>query len=219
MFRNRRSPGRKLARLSLIGVFFVAAVCGMGLNAGASPYGFDAGAPEYLPDSQDHWFCYDQTVPSGDRPRYASAMDYLDLATSMYDQYATSCGTSTDIVFAHNSPICVPDFGCSGIRGYTPCDRWIGAYGLCDKFIVYVDPLYIFTKSGGFNGPPGLFDNNFAATIRHEIGHTGGLSHHTGGNADAMISGQVSTSWAYLGYASHDICHINNFLTGVPASC
>ena len=173
--------------------------------ASAGTYPLQVAPYQYLPDSTDHWYCFDASVPSGSRSRYTSAMNNLDAVTLMSAVYTPTCGTSTDIRYLEASPI--PYF--SGTRGVALCTLATGYLGLlCDHYDVIVDPGQVWVDNGGFAGDPTQLDTNLHKTIRHETGHTAGLT-HTQSVANVMISGQVTNLAAYLQYRDHDICHIN----------
>lgn len=181
---------------------------GIAAPVSSTPYGWDPGAPQVLPDSTDHWFCFDSNVNAGERQRFRDAMQYLDSATAMYDVETGTCGSATDIIYRYSTPI--PGF--PGARGYDQCTVHTGYLGLlCDQNVVWVDYLQVLSESDGTHP----FEINLHKTIRHETGHTAGLSHHDTA-VDAMRSGPIPFDWGYFSYSTHDICHIQTFF---GASC
>ncbi len=171
-------------------------------STAATPYGWQPGAPDLLPDDYSHSMCFFNVPTGNDQSRWLAAMAYLDDATSMTD-LAQSCLTTTDIVAVYQTPIAP----FPGSRGVTQCTTWINTF-VCGQMRVTVDIWQIGLEATD----PTNHDLNIHKTVRHEIGHTTGLSHHIGG-ADAMISGAVATNWSFLAYTAHDIHHINCLCT------
>ena len=167
----------------------------------ATPYGWAPGGPNMLPDSTGHSFCY-YNIPAGtDRARMVDAMEYLDSATNMYDVYTASCFTSTDVVFVYQTPIPIPGIG--NARGFTDCRSFVNNF-FCDQARVSIDIWQIGLEATD----PTNHEMNIGKTVRHEVGHTVGLSHHPPGT-DAMSSGAVPSNWSFFWYTAHDIIHIN----------
>lgn len=167
-------------------------------TASATPYGWDSGAPQILPDSTDHWFCFDSNVNSSERGRFRDAMEYLDSASLMYDVETGTCGTSTDIIYQYATPIPAAP----GARGYDSCELRTGYLNLqCDRNPIYIDYSQILSESDASHP----FETNIHKTIRHETGHSVGFSHHST-YVDAMRSGPVVFDWGYYSYSLHDIC-------------
>ncbi len=75
----------------------LAALLGLAGPASADDDGYPVGSsPLRYPDSAGHWYCYRNVASGTDQGRMSTAMGILDNQTDMYDQYAESCGTSTD---------------------------------------------------------------------------------------------------------------------------
>lgn len=186
-------------------------------TAAADPYG--SPNPGLYPDSKDHWFCFDASVPASERPRISASMSYLDDRTNMYDVYTASCGTSTDVVWVYGSPIIVDGYS---YYGYTTCAVWVyEPWGVCDQFWVLVDQPLHFARTVACGSSGTVYDLNLITTIRHELGHTAGLSHaaYTGppcdyqpGGNDAMTSDFYAfVTYDYVDYNGHHRDHINAF--------
>lgn len=206
---------RSAAMLPIIAVAMIlvsATTIGDARPAGATPYGIEPSGPGYVPDSIDHWYCFDGSISAGvEANRFYNGMDYLDTATTMWDVASSYCGTATDVVFRYQNPIAEAP----GARGFAPCRvrfGFLNAY--CDRGDVIVSNGQVFIENGGFGGDPATLDLNLHKTVRHEIGHTAGLGHS--GGVHALESGPVPYNWGYLAYLVHDICHINNRFGGPP---
>lgn len=120
-------------------------------------------------------------------------MSLLDDTTVMYDQYTGTCGTATDVVWvrddAHADPYGNP------VRGANYCVRW-SYWSVCDQYWTVVNQLEIFYNSATYSPGSDLganFEINMIKTIRHELGHSAGVS-HSPTTSDAMRSGWVSTN-------------------------
>lgn len=189
----------------------VAIAIGHGTPAGADDWGYsndDGNGPVQVPDSLDHAYCFDASVPSSRRPVYTGSMAYLDDTTAFSD-VAVSCSSITDVAFYE------ADLG-SGIRGYSPCQKWV-TWGVCDRTNVYVNAAEIFRNTGACGGGQPRFDVNLITTIRHEIGHTVGLHHIPAVGAlcgppagdDAMTSDFTPVSLDWVDYNAHHVAHMN----------
>ncbi len=87
-------------------------------------------------------------------------------------------------------------------RGKAPCEDYDNGY--CDQYYVTLDPAQINVGS----------NDDADKTVCHELGHTVGLTHGSGGGDggtdDCMISGErPSTNSQYERYSSHHKEHIN----------
>mgnify|MGYP001302668969 CR=1 FL=1 len=204
--------GRRLRTWAfrVVSALAVAAMATSIQPASGTPFGVDPGGPGYLPDSQDHWFCFDGSSPTGtEANRFYSGMEYLDSSTLMYDVASSYCGSATDVIFRYQSPLAEAP----GARGYAPCRVRTGYANLfCEQGDVIVDVPQIWLDAGGWSGDPNTFELNIHKTVRHEIGHTAGLGHSSG--VHALESGHVPYNWGYLAYLAHDICHINTLYGG-----
>ncbi len=174
---------------------------GGGTTVLADPYGWPN--PGYTPDGYDHGDCY-SSVPSADQFYMAEAMEYLDSRTNLYNYHSSTCGDSTDVVWV---PSDLP-----GSRGAAVCARWASyEYRVCDQFWLQYDTAQIYSETltyntDGDNG--GNFYANFRKTLRHELGHSVGLS-HSNDRGDAMETGWVPTQLRYVTYDDHHRDHIN----------
>jgi Peptidase M66 len=194
--------------IGLLALVLVATALVVGsLPTGASPYGADPGGVGYYPDSTDHWYCFDSSVPGANRARYDSAMANVDAQTVMYDVVAGSCGYSTDVKYYEANPIPFVD---PNTRGWAPCHHTV-IYAFCDQVLVFVNPAQIWIENGGFGGDATQFEVNYHKTIRHETGHSIGLGHWNG--VHAMESGHVPINYGYIFYNAHDVCHVNTFFS------
>ena len=177
-------------------------------SAHASDYGPEIPAPN-LPDSADHYYCFDSSVPTGERYRYDGAMQNLDAQTAMYDVKSSTCAWATDVHFFE-----VGFGGIGGAAGVWSCPN-VAWYDdrVCEQADIQVAPANIFVANGGFNGDPAIYQHSYNKTIRHETGHSAGLDHYNTDGPHAMYSGLVqSTSSSYLSYRAHDTCHIDGWI-------
>lgn len=176
----------------------------------ADAYGYPN--PGYVHDSLDHWYCFDSTFVNN-RAYVNDAMGYLDATTNLYDVYTPTCGTSTDAVWIN------VDLG--GPLGYTPCVRWVNqATHVCDQFWVIIDEAAHWDAVAYCGGDANQLVGNYVISVRHELGHTAGLSHFAPYGAicgdvnplanDAMVSDWVTGNpWPYVVYSTHHIGHVN----------
>jgi hypothetical protein len=180
-------------------------------NVGATPYGYPN--PGYVYDGLDHGFCFDSTFSSTDF--VYSAMQYLDDNSNLYDQYTSTCGSSTDIVWA------AADYDPDGIAA-TYCWTWGDfANHVCDQFVVVVNDANHWRLTAECGGDANQLTSNYTITIRHELGHTVGLSHWSfwPGDCglpntaayDTMVSDWITGNpWPYFIYdASHHVPEIH----------
>jgi len=191
-----------------IGTAVLASIA-LGGTAGASPYGNEPGAPGYVPDSSDHWFCFDASVPSQYRFYYQWAMDNLDIQSApIYDVESGSCGWATDVKMIQASLSWVG----SGVIGYAPCvTRAWNNNMICEAGEVWNDAALIFANNGGFGGSQSLLDHRLHHNVRHEVGHTAGMAHYNTGGPHAVYSGLSTGAAGYHAYRGHDICHLNGW--------
>ena len=100
----------------------------------------------------------------------------------------------------------------------------VAGLGACDTWWVIINNYGVLVDTGTCAAPPDQqanFDVNLIKTIRHEIGHTTGLTHgppgscsgpgirSNAGGADSMAGGWVPTDLLYCTYNSHHIGHVN----------
>lgn len=180
--------------------------------AGASdPFGYPN--PGYYADNKEHTFCY-YGVPSADQFYVTEAMQYLDSVTSMYDTYMSGCTNNTDVLFIPGM-----DPAYAGSRGLADCVLWTSAANhICNQYYVYYDNGAIYNDSVRCE-PANVGDNfyaNFRKTLRHEIGHTTGLSHRAKPSAcayqtgDAMVSAWIQTHLQFMAYSGPHATQITN---------
>lgn len=172
----------------------------------AFDWGYTGGSdPNRAPDSRDHWHC--KTNFGLHHDWLNSAMEQLDVQTVMYRQDASSCGSSTDVVWVQTA--------LGGIDGgeyvaKTTCVDHV-SWGVCDQFWVLIDQPWYYAAAFtyGSSDPGTWYARNLQARMRHEVGHTAGL-HHWGGSLTsgfgAMNSATIpngTSGWlTYLAYAS-----------------
>jgi len=177
-----------------------------GLNpAGADPYGGETGGYPYVADSADHWYCFYTNITGSDQDRYKDAMAYLDTATDMYDVLTSMCGSSTDIMYLEN-----PNLG-AGVAGIAVCVRLVvGSTTMCDAYWVATNLAIIPDFVGPGDAPVAVHETK---TIRHETGHTTGLTHNTT-TYSAMRSGVLPDLGIYnFVWALHETHHIDHINT------
>jgi hypothetical protein len=130
---------------------------------------------------------------------FVDAMISLDNHTDMYDVYASSCGSQTDVHPELMNNIYMP-----GIRGSYECITFVSG-SVCDtgRLRMNVDVLTDYTQR--------------EKTFCHEIGHSVGLQHYTSSgngvvareNNDCMKSGTVAGDLLWIEYSQHHRDHIN----------
>jgi hypothetical protein len=130
---------------------------------------------------------------------FVDAMISLDNQTDMYDEYASACGSQTDVRGERSNNIYMPN-----LRGSYQCVGFVSA-GICDvgQLLVNVDLLTDYTQR--------------RKTFCHEVGHSVGLEHYTsagtgvvaGENNDCMKSGSVGSELWWKEYSQHHRDHIN----------
>lgn len=174
-------------------------------SAAADAFGYPT--PGFVADGADHWYCFGAVSDGGQQTVISSSMSYLDDRTDMYDGYASSCSSATDIVWV------AADLG--DARGRTTCVNW-ASWGVCDQYWLAFDPAIILQESAICSTNPGeSYQVNLIKSVRHELGHSTGLSHPgtpvgcAGAGSDAMRSGWVPTSLAWTAYNDHHRDHIN----------
>ena len=209
---SNRSGGRFARYFALVlavGVLSASLPASVSASVSASPYGAEFNGPGYYPDSLDHWYCFDGSVPAGDYVYRQWAMANMDAQTAGYDVAASGCGSATDIRFFEANPI--PWHG-SGTVGWAPCAYFL-IYLACDQSWVYTNFTAIWVFGGGLGGDPNLITYWFHFTTRHEIGHTLGLGHSDGTHALHTPLADVNLASAWLYYQYHDVCHYNLYFS------
>ena len=168
----------------------------------ADPFGYPD--PGYVADSMDHEYCLNY-VPSGDQSYAISAMEYLDNRTDLYDQYFASCGAATDAVWI--STDLEP-----GYRGLAPCAVWYNeVWKICDQVWLLYDYAEIYSNTISNGGDGDNYFLNLQKTMRHELGHSVGLSHSATVD-DCMRSGWVGTYLQFVSYNDHHTYdHLNSW--------
>jgi hypothetical protein len=170
--------------------------------AGADPFGGEPGGFPYRADGADHWYCY-YNISGADRAPYDAAMQYLDDATDMYDVYTPTCGPSTDIMFLNN-PNLDP-----GVVGLTLCVAPSSVPTVCDGYWIATDSQEYFWYLGPGYAP---YDVHVGQNIRHEVGHSVGLSHSTS-TYSAMRSGLLPDLGGYnFVWGMYEAHHINDHI-------
>lgn len=169
--------------------------------AAADPFGGQPGGPPYRADGADHWYCF-YNITGSERDPYNAAMEYLDSATDMYDVFTPTCGTSTDVMFLNN-PNLDP-----GVAGLTLCVAPLAA-PVCDGFWIATDSQEYFWYLGPGSAP---FDVHVGQNIRHEVGHSVGLS-HSDTTYSAMRSGVLPDLGGYnFVWGLYEAHHINDHI-------
>ena len=140
-------------------------------------------------------------------------MDYLNDETDMSDIYTTNCGLSTDVIFIEDNDL--------DAFGRADCFRFVSG-DICDQFWVQINPTRIASWLAYFEAlDPGddfaPYNIHLIKTIRHEAGHTTGLSHHSRNDTplqySAMRSGLVEQlsyyNFVWAVHLPHHIDHID----------
>lgn len=154
------------------------------------------------PDGASHNWCwgigFDADLQDNANASFADA---LDGPTDASVEFKSACKLTgdgeTDVVwFDANLP--------AGYRGQAICEDYDG--GLCDQFYVTIDPAEI---NVGEND-----EADITKTTCHELGHTVGLTHGSGGgdstSDDCMVSGErPNLNLQYERYSTHHKGHIN----------
>lgn len=209
-----RGSARRGSAVLLGALILIAGVLVNHAPASAHGYGF-SGTGLYLPDSADDWYCFYNNLP--DVQPYHDAEVYLDSATDMYRVYASTCGPSTDKMFLRNDAL--TDSAGNPVRGIAQCVS--ASTFVCDAFWVAVNYAEIWANTVAHGGDANNLNLNISKTIRHELGHAAGMWHTpvAGSQApcgadvtDTMVQGWVPTSFTYLVYNSHHICHVNDWV-------
>lgn len=174
------------------------------VTASADPYGGEPGGYSWIADSADHWYCFYVNLIGSARAPYHAAMQNLASQTDMYDVFTSNCGGSTDVMYLHN-----PDLG-SGVFGMAVCVSLVpGSSTRCDAYWAATNNSEYSSWLGPGHAP---LDVHINQNIRHETGHTAGLTHSTT-PVSAMRSGLLPDYGGYNFvwglYESHHVDHIN----------
>lgn len=190
---------RKLGKFFL----FVAVLGAVSLpqQAGADPYDSCYGSNSdggCRPDDFNHTFC--QRPIMNDYLKFKDASAYamrnLDSQTRYTRYYKGDCDHTVDVKFGIDTSV-------SGVRGYYECNEYLtdGVGGtLCGGASVYYNPPEINN-----NDRPEL---NREKTACHEVGHSGGLTHHASPYSDCLVNGEVASG--HRDYNEHHVEHLNN---------
>jgi hypothetical protein len=187
------------------------------VDSSADPFGWEPGGTGLLADSRDHWYCTTSSVSAGSRHYYVEAMAYLDDRTVMSDHDSgSSCTSLTDVVFIIDNTW--------GSLGQTMCVAPVSPGSLrCEQMWIIVNDTAHFQITATCNDTPDEMMVNYMMTVRHEIGHTTGLSHTSanGGSLcgppyngnDTMTSDWVTAGapLTFITYNDHHKNHIDGF--------
>ena len=191
--------------------FLLAVAAVPATTAGAdSPYdwGYTGGSdPSRAPDSRDHWHC--KTYFDIHHDWLNSAVEQLDGQTVMDRYDASSCGTSTDVVWIKSE---LDGIDGGEYRARSLCATHV-SWGVCDQFWTQVDQpwFYVAAFSQGASDPSDWYSRNIQMAMRHEIGHTAGLHHYTGslsstyGVMNTVLVPNGTPGW--LGYLAYKAFH------------
>ncbi len=156
------------------------------------------------PDGSSHNWCWGSGFDFALQDNVNSSMYYaLDSPTEASVEFKANCKMSgdgeTDVVwFDANLP--------SGTRGMAFCEDYDG--DVCDQYYVSLDPdeINIGTED----------EADTTKTSCHELGHTVGLTHGSGGGDgtvdDCLYSGErPNNNIQYERYSTHHKGHINDW--------
>ena len=188
-------------------IAFVLGLVALAVSVLASPVGADVWGSQSSttgahPDGSTHNYCWGSGFDTNLRDNVDEMFDdALDGPTDATVEFKSTCKFSgsgeTDVVwFDADLP--------GSTRGKAPCEDYDNGY--CDQYYVTLDPAQINVGSND--------DADTDKTVCHELGHTVGLTHGSGGGDggtdDCMISGErPSTNSQYERYSSHHKEHIN----------
>lgn len=169
----------------------------------ADPFGSISADTGPAADSSLHTYC-DGSLDPGEFDNAVSAMNYLESSTDMSVANAGNCQAATDVRFDIGNGL--P----ANVRGRYTCLVWETSPTVCDGGRVQTN---VATLAAGAD-----YENNLDKTIRHEVGHSVGLTHYKSANFpnppngenDAMVSGAVDGDPLWTLYGNHHKDHINN---------
>lgn len=188
----------------LLAVFTLVSIGVVAPSTGAQADFIGAAWGWWFANGQSHRYCYFY-VGSSQRSFITSSMDYLDLATDLWDvNHGTTCGSTTDIVWI-DQDLDVYESPGTRVFGATYCVN--GSNGVCNIFHANVDNQEVCQVTCG---DPGWYSNARMHNVRHELGHTVGLQHDTISGQHAMRSG-LGNNWYYLLFDPHHIWHIDTY--------
>lgn len=174
-------------------------------SANADAWGSQSASTGAHPDGSSHNYCwgsgFDSALQDNVTSSFSNALDAPTDATIGYSSTCTYSGsTETDVVWL--------DADLPGtLRGQAPCEDY-DVSNHCDQYYVTLDPAEINVGSND--------ELDTTKTTCHELGHTVGLTHGSGGGDgttdDCMMSGErPSTALQYERYSSHHRGHINGW--------
>lgn len=142
------------------------------------------------PDNQNHTWCYSTGMDTFNETEAAAyGVGNLSAETAFYDTYMQNCDGSSDILFRG------ADLSSGTLGDYLCLDfTWNGD---CGQARVRLD-------SAAHNG-----DLDRDSTMCHEVGHSGGLTHHSGNYDDCMWNSHYDGNTSHLHYNSHHEGHLN----------
>lgn len=193
----------RLSRVLLVGSLIIGVVAVGAEVAGADPYAYPN--PGFWRDNDFHDYCYHSSVPSGsDRTRINESMSYLDDRTVITDDLDLSCGTDTDVMWIYQD---------DQFYGSTYCVTWANyIYKVCDAFWITINPGLHLTSTAACGDGYTEYNINMIMTVRHELGHSVGLSHlgSSGFSCTAAPAGSDAMTSDWLGYQSLNWTDYNN---------
>jgi len=178
----------------------IAFVAALTLAATASPvlgdeFGTSDGDTGPFADSAIHEYCWGPGFDAALKDNATAAFVNLDAQTDMSDSFLPVCNVTTTDVWWFDADL--P----GTVRGQYKCVTWVVFDSICNSSDITLDPAQI--NIGDFD----QLDTTKSAC--HEVGHSVGLTHITGGD-DCMMNGQIPNENAqYQRYNAHHVGHIN----------
>lgn len=141
------------------------------------------------PDNHEHTFCWSTNFDTDNKRDAADyAMTNLANETSFTRNYLSTCSTSTDILF----------------RGYNFTNGRLAEYQCLDFVVGGCGQARILLDADAHEN-----DSDREHSMCHEVGHSGGLTHHLPAYDDCMESGHWDGNVLRLHYNSHHEDHLN----------